>query len=230
MSATVSLLGLKRLNDGILGELVVPDGVDVELVKDNLLAETAELEVIYPDAIFMQAMIGRWSAKELPIWERLYKTTLLEYNPIENYDRMEEWTEAEDTKKNTEADATGTSTTDTDGTSTRQSNTDGVINDQKYVSAYNEIEFTPTERDNNTQNEKNESEQKDVGTVSVKTSAENTTDETGNRNLLRKGRAHGNIGVTTSQQMIEAERDVALYNIIDVIINSFKNRFCLQVY
>ena len=230
MSATVSLLGLKRLNDGILGDLVVPDGVDVELVKDNLLAETAELEVIYPDAIFMQAMIGRWSAKELPIWERLYKTTLLEYNPIENYDRMEEWTEAEDTKKNTEADATGTSRTDTDGTSTKQSNTDGVINDQKYVSAYNEIEFTPTERDNNTQNEKNNSEQKDVGTVSVKTSAENTTDETGNRNLLRKGRAHGNIGVTTSQQMIEAERDVALYNIIDVIINSFKNRFCLQVY
>lgn len=230
MSAIVSLLGLKRLNDGILGELVVPDGVDLELVKDNLLAETAELEVIYPDAIFMQAMIGRWSAKELPIWERLYKTTLLEYNPIENYDRMEEWTEAEDTKKNTEADATGTSRTDTDGTSTKQSNTDGVINDQKYVSAYNEVEFTPTERDNNTQNEKNNSEQKDVGTVSVKTSAENTTDETGNRNLLRKGRAHGNIGVTTSQQMIEAERDVALYNIIDVIINSFKNRFCLQVY
>ena len=230
MSATVSLLGLKRLNDGILDELVVPDGVDVELVKDNLLAETAELEVIYPDAIFMQAMIGRWSAKELPIWERLYKTTLLEYNPIENYDRMEEWTEAEDTKKNTEADATGTSKTDTDGTSTRESNTDGVINDQKYVSAYNEVEFTPTERDNNTQNEKNNSEQKDMGTVSVKTSAENTTDETGNRNLLRKGRAHGNIGVTTSQQMIEAERDVALYNIIDVIITSFKNRFCLQVY
>lgn len=230
MSATVSLLGLKRLNDGILGELVVPDGVDVELVKDNLLAETAELEVIYPDALFMQAMIGRWSAKELPIWERLYKTTLLEYNPIENYDRIEEWTEAEDTKKNTEADAIGTSKTDTDGTSTRESNTDGVINDQKYVSAYNETDFTPTERDNNTQNETTESTQKDVGTVSVKTSAENTTDETGNRNLLRKGRAHGNIGVTTSQQMIEAERDVAQYNIIDVIINSFKNRFCLQVY
>lgn len=230
MSATVSLLGLSRNNPGILGDLVLPDGLDADLVKDNLLAETAELEVIYPDAVFMQAMIGRWSAKELPIWERLYKTTLLEYNPIENYDRMEEWTEAEDTKKNTEADATGTSRTDTDGTSTKQSNTDGVINDQKYVSAYNETDFTPTERDNNTQSETNESTQKDVGTVSVKTSAENTTDETGNRKLLRNGRAHGNIGVTTSQQMLEAERNVALFNIMDVIINSFKNRFCLQVY
>ena len=44
-------------------------------------------------------MIGRWSAKELPIWDRLYKTTLLEYNPIENYDRKEKWTEDENTTK-----------------------------------------------------------------------------------------------------------------------------------
>lgn len=230
MSAIVSLLGLSRINPNILSDLVLPDGLDADLVKDNLLAETAELEVIYPDAVFMQAMIGRWSAKELPIWTRLYKTTLLDYNPIENYDRIEEWTEAEDTKKNTEADATGTSQTDTDGTSTRQSNTDGTINDQKYVSAYNENDFTPTERDNNTQSETNMTTQKDVGTVAVKTSAENTTDETGNRNLLRKGHVHGNIGVTTSQQMIQRERQVSLYNIIDVIITSFKNRFCIQIY
>ena len=59
MSATVSLLGLSRINPGILDELALPDGLDADLVKDNLLAETAELEVIYPDALFMQSMIGR---------------------------------------------------------------------------------------------------------------------------------------------------------------------------
>ena len=59
MSATISLLGLSRINPDILSDLVLPDGLDADLVKDNLLAETAELEVIYPDAIFMQAMIGR---------------------------------------------------------------------------------------------------------------------------------------------------------------------------
>lgn len=63
MSATVSLLGLSRINPDILGELVLPDGLDEDLVKDNLLAESAELEVIYPDAFFMQSMIGRWSRK-----------------------------------------------------------------------------------------------------------------------------------------------------------------------
>ena len=37
MSATVSLLGLSRINHGILDELVLPDGLDADLVKDNLL-------------------------------------------------------------------------------------------------------------------------------------------------------------------------------------------------
>ena len=146
MSATVSLLGLKRLNEGILGELVVPEGVDIELVKDNLLAETAELEVIYPDAVFMQAMIGRWSAKELPVWDRLYKTTLLEYNPIENYDLNEKWTEDENTTKNLDSEATGSSDTETDGNSKRDSETITSTGTNKAVSAYNEVDFTPTEK------------------------------------------------------------------------------------
>ena len=230
MSATVSLLGLKRLNDGILDELVVPDGVDVELVKDNLLAETAELEVIYPDAVFMKAMIGRWSAKELPIWDRLYKTTLLEYNPIENYDRKESWTEDENTTRNTDSEATGTSKTETDGTSKQNSENEIEHGQNKYVSAYNETDFTPTERTQDSQQEIGATTQKDEGTVSVSSKSGSVSDETGKRLLDRKGRAHGNIGVTTTQEMLKQEREIATFNIIDVIITSFKNRFCLQVY
>ena len=146
MSATVSLLGLKRLNEGILGELVVPEGVDIELVKDNLLAETAELEVIYPDAVFMQAMIGRWSAKELPIWDRLYKTTLLEYNPIENYDRKEKWTEDENTSKNLDSETIGDSSTQSDSSSKLSSENSSNTSAKEYVSAYNESDFTPTKQ------------------------------------------------------------------------------------
>ncbi len=46
----------------------------------------------------------------------------------------------------------------------------------------------------------------------------------------RTGRAYGNIGVTTTQQMIDEERRVAVWSIYDHIINSFKNRFCILVY
>lgn len=230
MSATVSLLGLKRLNEGILGELVVPDGVDIELVKDNLLAETAELEVIYPDAMFMQAMIGRWSAKELPVWDRLYKTTLLEYNPIENYDRKEKWTEDENTTKNTDSEATGTSKTETEGTSKQHRENEIEHGQNKYVSAYNETDFTPTERTQDSQQEIGDTTQEDTGNVNVTAKSGNVTDETGKRLLDREGKISGNTGFYTKQKMIEQERNIATYNIIDVIITSFKNRFCLQVY
>lgn len=230
MSATVSLLGLKRLNEGILGELVVPEGVDIELVKDNLLAETAELEVIYPDANFMQAMIGRWSAKELPIWNRLYKTTLLEYNPIENYDRKEKWTEDENTTRNTDSEATGTSKTETEGTSKQHRENEIEHGQNKYVSAYNETDFTPTERTQDSQQDIGDTTQEEEGNVNVSAKSGNVTDETGKRLLDREGKISGNTGFYTKQKMIEQERDIAMYNIIDVIINSFKNRFCLQVY
>ena len=224
MSATVSLLGLSRINPGILDDLVLPDGLDADLVKDNLIAETAELEVIYPDALFMQSMIGRWSKKELPIWTRLYKTTLLEYN------RTEEWTEGENSARSVDAETTGNSTTDSTGSTNTSGTTTASATGEKYVSAYNETDFTPTEKDTNTQNGNSNTEQSEQGNVNVKTAADTTTSETEKRDLVRSGRTHGNIGVTTSQQMIESERQVSLYNIIDVIITSFKNRFCLQIY
>ena len=43
-------------------------------------------------------------------------------------------------------------------------------------------------------------------------------------------RETGNIGVTTTQQMIMEEREVDKFHIDDYIVNSFKRRFCLLVY
>lgn len=44
------------------------------------------------------------------------------------------------------------------------------------------------------------------------------------------GTVRGNIGVTTSQQMIEEQRKVVNFCVYDVIIDSFQRRFCLLVY
>ena len=46
----------------------------------------------------------------------------------------------------------------------------------------------------------------------------------------RTGRAYGNIGVTTTQQMIEEERRVSEFDIDHIIINEFKKAFCLLIY
>lgn len=46
----------------------------------------------------------------------------------------------------------------------------------------------------------------------------------------RNLRAYGNIGVTTSQEMLLAELDVADQSMVKIIINEFKDEFCLLVY
>ena len=43
-------------------------------------------------------------------------------------------------------------------------------------------------------------------------------------------RTHGNIGVTTTQQMIEEERRVVEFDIYHYIAEDFKADFCLLVY
>ena len=44
------------------------------------------------------------------------------------------------------------------------------------------------------------------------------------------GTVSGNIGVTTTQQMIEEERRISVFDIDHVIIQEFKKEFCIMVY
>lgn len=230
MSATMSLLGLFQNNPSLFLELELPEGVSKDTVIDNLLMETAELEVLYPNPYFMQAAIGTWSIKELPVWQKLYETTVLKYDPIHNYDRNESWTENENTDKEGSSENRGSVSTETEGNSTQNRNGSGSLNTSHYVSAYNETDFTPTAKDSETQNASSTTSQKDSSSVDSSESSNSNTSESEKRSVKRNGEISGNTGFHTKQKMIEQEREVAMFNIIDHIISSFKNRFCLLIY
>lgn len=57
-----------------------------------------------------------------------------------------------------------------------------------------------------------------------------SNNSSGRSNSRHVGTVRGNIGVTTSQQMIEEQRKIVNYCVYDVIIDSFQRRFCLLVY
>ena len=230
MSATLSLLGLYRNNPGLFLELTLPEGVSKDTIVDNLLMETAELEILYPDPYFMQAAIGTWSMKELPVWKKLYETTVLKYDPISNYDRNESWTESENIDKKGSSENRGSVSTETEGNTTQNRNGSGSIDTSHYVSAYNETDFTPTTKDSESQNASSTTSQKDSSSVDSSERSSGNTSESENRSVKRNGEISGNTGFYTKQKMIEQEREVAMFNIIDHIISSFKNRFCLLIY
>lgn len=88
-AANLSPLGLFNWDKTVFDLMQIPSALDRETLINNLLAETAELEVLYPNPVVFKNLVGVWSAKQLDIWNRLYATTQYEYNPIENYNRHE---------------------------------------------------------------------------------------------------------------------------------------------
>ena len=109
--ANLSPLGLYQWDQTIFDLMSIPEALNKNDLIDNLLAETAELEVLYPNPVVFKNLVAVWSRKELDVWNRLYATTQYEYNPIENYNRYE--TGSEDgggTTTHSGADTTAEST------------------------------------------------------------------------------------------------------------------------
>lgn len=204
---TLSVLGLYNYDDTLFDPMVVPAGVDkVNVLVPNLLSELAELEVLYPDPEIMKTIIEVWSKKQLPVWTKLMNTVNLEYNPIYNKDGYYEETETRDLENtNRITDSMNATVTDA-GTNLNQ------------TSAFNSSTFENREKDtiNNTRTDSQSSVSSSSGTDAGE--------------ITRERHEYGNIGVTTTQQMIKEEREVVQFNIVNYIIEDFKQRFCVLVY
>ena len=364
--ANLSIMGLYNNDPTVLDMMVFPEGFTQEQeqnVKENILVECAEFEFLYPNPTVAKTIIGIWSHKELPYWQRVYDASQLEYNPIENYRRNETETIEDDrSEQHSGNDVTATSGTDTranTGTETRDHDADHSIaveetnvstlsgsdalkrtgTDTTALSGSDELKRTGTDTnvasgsdgqsgssnstdtnsgtdtvnnsitgyDSNTlvphdssetvhghvvtnyaqgtntttygrtdTETLNTSDKTDYGRTETETL--NTTDKTeygkidtvdhdsettethddtdlltldtletfvhGKTDTLTHGEkiehegtsertvlAYGNIGVTTSQEMLTQEMEIAkIIQVVPIIIDSFKNRFCLMVY
>lgn len=77
---------------------------------------------------------------------------------------------------------------------------------------------------------------RDTGTASRALDNTRTEGRTGNsthsdeEKFTREYTGKGNIGTMTSQDMIKQEREIAMMDIIDIMIKEFKNRFLIQIY
>lgn len=90
----ISILGLYMYDNTIFDEMVVPEGVETDILIHSICASAAGLEVLYPNPEFMKRMIGVWSKSCLAAWKRVNDALAAEYDPISNYDRKEDWTDS----------------------------------------------------------------------------------------------------------------------------------------
>ena len=204
--ASLSIYGLFEYDNTLFDNLTVPTGMDKNIVISDILTECSDFCLLYPNFDFMKALIGVWSQKEQTIWQRLYESENITYNPIENYDRHESISRSVSSEASGESTANSKASSTGSGTSKagRTAYDSGSIKD-----------VAQTDNINSDQSQGDSTESSSSSTSGVETVVNHT---------------HGNIGVTTAQQMIEGYREVSQFCTYDYILQSFKDRFCVQVY
>lgn len=91
----ISLMGIFNHDSTIFDKFNLPKKVDKNVLINQLLLQSAEREILYADPNLLKDYIGYWSAARVDVWEHLFATTKYDYNPIENYDRNEVWSDTE---------------------------------------------------------------------------------------------------------------------------------------
>ena len=225
--AKISFLGLYNWDPDLFSLMTWPEaftGDTPALSKDaflqELLAQTAELEVLYTSPNFMKQMIGIWSKTRVDIWNHLYETTQYEYNPIENYDRKE-----------TGQDVDTHSGTDTNSDTLTRAGTDTTTDTphmEHFIAAYN----SAASGDNDGLVKSTRDDGQNVSALAYGSTHSNSGSVTHGHKIVQDHalNVHGNIGVTSSQDMIKQEREIAEFNIYDRMINDFRMCFCILVY
>lgn len=140
-------------------------------------------------------------------YDKLVDTLSLEYNPIENYSMTEKGTDTRtpnitQTNKGVNTNTVGVDTSITTGKTTFDKS-DSFINDTK---------TTNTGTNTDTQ---------DINT---------TVTTAGNEKTVHEFTRSGNIGVTTSQQMIESERQLAMFSVVDLFVKAIADIILIGVY
>lgn len=228
--AKITLTGqetyLSRTDRSLFDYMSLPVGIDKETLIDNILMECGEFEVLYSDPEFMRSSIGVWSTKHYRTFEKWITALNIEYNPLENYDRFEDYTDkrTENTTENViDKNSTDTSSkTDASGKSDQNGSTEDL------TSAFDSGSYQPADKHVIDTDEKHE----DTTETKSNILSDTTTDTTGKKtdDSTHIGRIHGNIGLTTSQQMLQSELDIAKFNIINEITKIFMQDLLICVY
>lgn len=198
---TMNLLSLYNYDESLFDNLVLPEGIDKDTLVNNLLLDTVSQEVLYADPDIMKQAIGMWSKKELPVWQRLKDTLDIRGTYNPIYNYDRNEEITNDHTSNTTESENHNTNKGTDTTKVSQG-------------SFNSNDLTQVNQQDNILGSGNDENGRDTF----------TGDHTFNAHL------YGNIGVTTTQEMIREELSIDEINILDYIIDSFKNRFILSVY
>lgn len=227
----------------IFDGLTVPAPLNADTAKSAIMIRCGLLTPIYSEPEVMRAAITQWSTRMQWTFQHLINIIQAEYSPIENTDRYSEHTTDRTggttrthSGTDTRSETHGGTDTRTEGgtTSTADGGNDTTTNE---VSAYNSTGYQADRKETlahgmteTVTHGKTDAlahgETVNESTIhGLKIADENTGKETYTEHT------HGNIGVTTNQQLIEQELELLRhFDIYGFIAEKFESELCLMIY
>lgn len=229
--ATLSITGLYNYDNTVFDGVSFPVGINRETAINDILMNCASFPLIYPSLPFMKIALKNWSDKYFDNFQRLQKMQTVVYNPIWNKDGTitESHNIAEHERHMSNTDETGNNSGKSNDF--RKQTNNGDQSNENAVSAYNETDYTNRDK----QTTKTASTAGDLGHMEQNTEykrGENSDNNTIRNHAEKYERVdQGNIGVTSTQQLINEEVTLwQKFNIYDAITASFKREFCVMIY
>lgn len=215
--AKLTLIGMNNYDNSLFDNLKF-ENVDHETMVNTILLNCGEFELLYTNIETLKKMFTLFSNKWSRTVEKWVNALNTEYKPLENYDRYETYSGNE-----TEVENGNETIINNGNTILSRSGTDNN-NIENKTSAFNTSDYQPEEK-TTTQVNYGSSDKNDINLNQTR-----TPDIKRTRTPNLKNHIHGNIGVTTSQQMLESELNLQYWNLYNKISNLFMKEFCIMVY
>lgn len=231
--AKLTLIGLNNYDSSLFDNLRF-ENVDHETMVNTILLNCGEFEVLYPNVETLKNMFTLFSSKWSRTVSKWVSALNTEYKPLENYDRYENFGGSETELENgNETHLTNGNETITNNGNTILSRSGTDNNDaENKTSAFNANDYQPNEKTttkiNYGSSDKNDVNLNQTRTPNITEIRTPNIKRTRTPNL--ENHIHGNIGVTTSQQMLESELQLQYWNLYNKISNIFMKEFCIMVY
>lgn len=222
-----------------LSGISVPDPINKNLVRSAIVTRCGLLTPLYGEPEVFTSIVTDWFKEKQWTFEHLINIIKAEYSPIENVD---EYTDYLDARTRKDTGGTTEERTRTGKDTSEDSYTDIKTNDGGYtdtvtntISAENSSTYQPDSQ-RTTVNEHDDADRIDHTGSGIKEAKETekvtrSNTGSGNDDLKHTGRRHGNIGVTSNQNLILQETDLLRhFDIYRYIAELFETDHMLMIY
>lgn len=259
MLSKLSLIGMHNYSKGTIWDNIeLPEGIDKDLLINEILKENGEFCLIYPDLEFLTLQINCFFKKWYSTFEKWFNVLVEEYEPLYNVDVKTSFEEHGENEDNSETNGANRANRSAHGNGLQQ----GTTGETRTESANGNSNGNSI---NNTENKKAaydadtyQGVAEELGSASTYTTTSSFSSLSGSTNsslstseseseqsssissesmtansehtITTEEYKRGNQGVTMSQEMLLAELNVRRFNLYNQIADIFASEFCCTYY